>query len=252
MSRLRIELKLRALRAQLGARFRHGAPVMDHLRDAVAALEQQTADSDLDYLRQRLQFVLNDWHLSLLIRANPWLILQRDLYAQSAQKVGPALLGHVIVTSDGRAARITEVVASDKAPERTALSDLRPGRRDLAGTLFLPDETGAQPVVIVCGDVDDLSSVAITSIEPLEGLALMAGACGLTVAEALVFHGHAVACALGLSHRHHGMDLTRRQSDIRIASILQASPLVIGEARRRRTAGREWRWGIPHMLPHDA
>lgn len=247
MSRLRIELKLRGLRAELGAQFRRGAPVIGSLRSAVMALEQQAAGADLEYLRERLQSLLQDWRLSLLVRANPWLILQRELYAQSAQKVGPALLGNVIVTGDGRAARITEVIASDQPPPDAVMATLKVRGPELAGRLCLVGEKGSRHAQVLCGHASEISTVTITGIEPLEGLALMAGACELPETEAEAFHGADIVRALGLMDRHHGSDLTRRQNDIRIASILQASPLAIGQARRRRPSTREWHWGIPRV-----
>lgn len=252
MSRLRTELKLRALRAQLGARFRRGLPVVGNLRHAVIALEQQTARADLDYLRDRLQTLLQDWRLSLLVRANPWLILQRELYAQSAQRVGPALLGNIILTGDARAARITEVVASDRPPAAGVLARMRGRRKDWAGRLCMTEHDGIRQASILCGEANELSTLTLTGIQPLEGCSLMAGACGVNEESADMFHGGSVACALGLTSRHHGLDLTRRQSAIRIASILQASPLAVGKASAVKTAAREWRWRIPAaLLRHD-
>lgn len=251
MSREHIELKVRSLRAQLGERLRSGAPVIARLRRAIDELEGQTAMAERGYLRERLQSLLDDWHITLLVRANPWLILQREFYRPSAQVVSPGLLGNVIITGDGRAARIAEVVACDDAPPANALAPIMRSRTQLAGRLFLSHEHGAPRASILCGHASGVTMASVTRIEPLEGIALMVAEGGELANGAGTFQGEAVVHALGLGHRHHGADLTRRQSPVRIASLLQASPLAIGQPRRSRRApsGREWRWTLPRHSP---
>ncbi|RAO77266.1 hypothetical protein [Dyella jiangningensis] len=240
MSHLRTELRIRALRAQLGAQFRRHGPVIDTLRLSVMELEQQTDDRDVDYLHERLAGVLHKWRINLLIQANPWLILQRAFYSRPSQLVGPDLLGNIIVTDDGRAARIAEVVTSEAAPTDSA--SLLP--TDAVGQLVVSAESHEPKVCVLCGHPPDTSAVALASIEPLEGLALMAAQAPSTEAEA--FNGASIVRALGLEDRSRAIDVTHRRSAVQIASILQPVPLAIGRPKRNRRNGhpREWRWSI--------
>jgi len=240
MSHLRTELRIRALRAQLGAQFRRHGPVIDTLRLSVMELERQTEDRDVDYLHERLTGVLHKWRINLLIQANPWLILQRAFYSRPSQLVGPSLLGNIIVTDDGRAARIAEVVTSEETPSDTA--SMVPS--DAVGQLVISTESHEPKVCVLCGRPPDTSMVALASIEPLEGLALMASQATATDAE--TFNGSSIVRALGLENRPRAIDVTHRRSAIQIASILQTVPLAIGRPKRSRRNGhpREWRWSI--------
>ena len=186
MSHLRTELRIRALRAQLGAQFRRHGPVIDTLRLSVMELERQTEDRDVDYLHERLTGVLHKWRINLLIQANPWLILQRAFYSRPSQLVGPSLLGNIIVTDDGRAARIAEVVTSEETPSDTA--SMVPS--DAVGQLVISTESHEPKVCVLCGRPPDTSMVALASIEPLEGLALMASQATATYAE--TFNGSSI------------------------------------------------------------
>jgi 3-methyladenine DNA glycosylase Mpg len=238
MSHLKTELGIRALRAQLGAQFRRHGPVIDTLRLSVMELEQQTDDRDVDYLHERLTGVLHKWRIHLLIQANPWLILQRAFYRRPSQLVGPGLLGNIIVTDDGRAARIAEVVTCEEAPRDADLPS------DAIGRLVVSGESPEPKVCVLCGHPSDTSAVALARIEPLEGLALMTAH---TPSEhPTSFIGAAIVHALGLGHRPHAIDLTHRRSAVQIASILQPVPLVVGRPRRirRNSRAREWRWSI--------
>lgn len=246
MSHLRTELRIRALRAQLGTQFRRHGPVIDTLRMSVMELEQQTDDRDVDYLHERLTGVLHKWRINLLIQANPWLILQRAFYSRPSHVVGPGLLGNIIVTDDGRAARIAEVVTSDDAPRDTAslLSS------ETAGRLVVSEENQEPKVCVLCGHPPETSAVALASIEPMEGLALMTAQAPSEERES--YTGASIVHALGLVNRPRAIDLTHRRSAVQIASILQPVPLAIGRPKRSRRNGhpREWRWSIASLEGH--
>jgi hypothetical protein len=231
MNRLHVELKLRTLRAQVGDRLRRGAPVMATLRKAIAELEAHTRVPDLPFMRQRLRVALKDWHFSLLLRANPWLMLQRGFFRRPAAVVAPALLSKVIVTADGRAGRIAEVSVDERGTDDSTSNS--PHSTDLAGRLVLTGETPERCAGLMCVCDSQPSKVVITAIEPLEGSAVITTL--------------AVVFALGLSRRHQGGDVTEHKGAIRIAWDLQVPPLVLGQARsvRRNRVARVWRWGLP-------
>lgn len=240
MSHLRTELGIRALRAQLGTQFRRHGPVIDTLRLSVMELEQQTDDRDVDYLHDRLMGVLHKWRINLLIQSNPWLILQRAFYSRPSHLVGPSLLGNIIVTDDGRAARIAEVVTSDVVPRDTA--SLLPC--EAVGRLVVSEEDQVPKVCVLCGRAPETSAVALASIEPLEGLALMKAQAPAEELE--TYRGASIVHALGLGNRSRAIDVTHRRSAVQIASILQPVPLAVGRPKRSRRNGhpREWRWSI--------
>lgn len=242
MSRLLVEWKVRGLRAQIGERMRSGAPVVALLRCAVAELEAQTRLPDMDFLRERLLAMLEDWRFSLLLRANPWLILQKGFFRHSADVVAPHLLSKVIVTTDGRAGRIAEVAAVAGDDD----ARLPPSPRH-AGRLQLSGDAWRCCASISCVCDSRASSVLIRAIEPLEGRALMQAQAGTHPDADGFFRGAEVVSALGLKPRHQGSDVTRRRSAVRIAWDLQPPPLVLGEARgsRQRRGGRIWSWGLP-------
>jgi len=246
MSRLQLELKVRALRAQIGDRLRRGAPVVAALGNAVAELEAQTRRPDLDFLRIRLAEMLKDWHFSLLLRANPWLILQKGFFRHSADVVAPHLLSKVIVTADGRAGRIAEVLVKepDVDDNDTTLA-AKPTAR--AGRLILSGDASEQHASVTCVCEGQPSTVIIQAIEPVEGMAVMAAEAGVSPHAQGVFEGADVVSSLGLTHRHHGNDVTLRRSAVRIAWDLQSPPLVVGQVRRSRKhrAARMWSWGLP-------
>lgn len=246
MSRLGIELQVRALRAQLGAQLRHGQPPIGMLRCAVTALEAHTSSADQPYLQERLVTLLHDCRINLLVCANPWLILPCAFYAAPAPAVGPMLLDHVIVTSDGRVARITEVVTSSRKPAASMLAALPLTAGDLPGRLCLYEDHGVRKAAVLCGKRHDLSVVTITAVEPLEGVALMRSECGLPGASPCTLHDGAVVRALGLGHRDQGADLTRSESTACIASMLRpfhpaAGAPLPGEAGAAHPA---WRWRV--------
>lgn len=245
MNRLHVELRIRALRAQLGDALRHGAPVIAMLRGTVAELERQTPLPDLALLRARLRMLYQDLHFSLLLRANPWLILPKDFFRDAADVVAPRLLSKVIVTADGRAGRISEVVATGNAP---GTGDIRAGlTEDAAGRLTLPSDPSKTCASILCVSGASTSCVAVTAIAPLDGAAVMEAQAGEPPDDDGLFHGPAVAGALGLAQRHQGTDVTRRQSPIRVASDLQSSPLVLGQSWRPGPSRGSslWRWAVP-------
>ena len=243
MSRLHVELKVRALRAQIGERLRRGAPVVAALRHAVADLEAQTRRPDLDFLRARLSAMFKDWQFNLLLRANPWLILQKGFFRHSADVVAPHLLSKIIVMADGRAGRIAEVRVKEPSSEDGV--DRRAERR--AGQLVLKDDRSQQEASVTCIHHGQPSMVIIQAIEPVEGAAVMEAQAGAPPDEHGLFRGSKVVASLGLASRHEGSDVTRRRSPIRIAWDLQSPPLVLGQARRSRKnrAARVWSWGVP-------
>lgn len=248
MSRLGIELQVRALRARLGAQLRRGQQPIGTLRCAVTELEAHTPSVDQPYLQERLVTVLHDCRINLLVCANPWLILPRGFYVAPAPKVGPMLLDHVIVTDDGRVARITEVVTSSRRPAASMLAALPVPAGDLPGRLCLYEDHGVSKAAVLCGKPHDLSAVTITAVEPLEGAALMRTECGLPGASPCTLHGGAVVRALGLGHRDQGADLARRESTACIASMLRpfrpaAGTPLPGEAS---AAHPDWRWRVAH------
>lgn len=245
MNRLHVELKLRALRAQVGDRLRRGAPVMATLRKAIAELETHTRVPDLQFMRERLSIALKDWHFSLLLRANPWLIVQRGFFHRPAAVVAPSLLSKVIVTADGRAGRITEVSVEERCTAGSTSS--APQGTDLAGRLVLTDEKSERCAGLMCVCDSEPSKVVITAIEPLEGAVVMEAQAGTPPDEEGLYRGAAVVSALGLARRHQGSDVTERKGAIRVAWDLQAPPLVLGQARvvQRKRVARVWRWGLP-------
>jgi DNA-3-methyladenine glycosylase len=245
MNRLHVELKLRTLRAQVGDRLRRGAPVMATLRKAIAELEAHTRVPDLPFMRQRLRVALKDWHFSLLLRANPWLMLQRGFFRRPAAVVAPALLSKVIVTADGRAGRIAEVSVDERGTDDSTSNS--PHSTDLAGRLVLTGETPERCAGLMCVCDSQPSKVVITAIEPLEGSAVMEAQAGIPPDKEGLYRGSAVVFALGLSRRHQGGDVTEHKGAIRIAWDLQVPPLVLGQARsvRRNRVARVWRWGLP-------
>lgn len=243
MSRLQVELKVRALRAQIGERLRRGAPVVAALKRAVAELEAQTRRRDLDFLRARLSAMLKDWQFNLLLRANPWLILQKGFFRHSAHVVAPHLLSKIIVMADGRAGRIAEV----RVKESSFAHDIQPRSDHRAGRLVLNDELVQQEASVTCIDHGQPSMVVIQAIKPVEGAAVMEAQAGAPPDKHGLFRGSRVVASLGLASRHQGTDVTRRQSPIRIAWDFQAPPLVLGQARRSRKSrtARIWSWGVP-------
>ena len=246
MNRIRVELRIRGLRAQLGDALRRGAPVDAMLRGTIADLEAHARQSDPEFLKRSLRLLYRDFHFSLLLQAHPWLILSRDFFCQPAHVVAPDLLSKIIVTGDGRAGRIAEVVVG----EDDRSSDLNGGihTEDLAGRLALSGNTPEGCACILCVHDREISRIAITAIAPLGGVPVMEAQAGVPPDSDGKFRGSAVVKALGLLRRHQGNDVTRRQSAIRIASDLQAKPLVVGRPWRPRS-GRPtglWRWTVPH------
>jgi DNA-3-methyladenine glycosylase len=245
MNRLHVELKLRGLRAQLGDALRRGAPVVAMLRGAIADLEYQTRLSDLEFLRKGLRLLYRDLHFSLLLRLHPWLILPRDFFCHAAHVVAPGLLGKIIVTADGRAGRIAEVVVGEVDRNTDLSKDIHP--EDLAGRLALSGNAPEGCASVFCVSDHRVSRIAITAITPLDGVNVMEAQAGTPPDSDGQFRGPAVMNALGLVRRNQGNDVTRHQSAIRIATDLQASPLVVGRPwrpRLGRTTGL-WRWTVP-------
>lgn len=247
MSRLSIELEVRALRARMGMQLRRGLPATGMLRGAVMDLERRTPHVDQAYLQERLLALLKDWRISLLVRANPWLILPRDFYRMPAPLAGPALLGNVIVTGDGRVARIAEVVTRDSAPCPLSIASMRESHAAMPGRLCLHEEDGVMLASVLCGSSFDMSLITLSAIEPLEGVATIMGQCGLPGDGACTLHGGAVVRSLGLEARHHGMDLALRSSAVRIASTLRRTPLTRGRRVDAASLRPRWRWALPRV-----
>lgn len=245
MSRLRIELEVRALRARMGIRMRRGLPASDMLRGEALDLKRRTPHIDQAYLQERLLVLLRDWRISLLVRANPWLIVPHDFYRMPATLAGPALLGNIIVTGDGRVARIAEVVTRDSAPSPLSLASMRKPCTLMAGRLCLHEESGVMLASILCGPPFDMSLITLSAIEPLEGVAVIMGQCGLPTDGACTLHGGAVARSLGLEAHHHGIDLALRSSTVRIASTLGRTLLTRGHRMDAVSLRPRWRWVLP-------
>lgn len=244
LDRLQVELEVRALRSQIGDRLRRGAPVLKALQQRISELEASTCLLDQAFLHERLRALFRDWQISLMLRINPWLVVNRPFFCRSAAIVAPSLLNKVIVAADGRAGRIVGVDVPDQGP---APSPAVGSLTDCAGRLAISGIEATRSASVICVAAGRRSSVVISAIDPIESIAWMRSMTDGTADAPGELEGDAVVRALGLGVNHQGSDLTDATGDVRIASDLRPSPLVLGQ--RGHSIGRNarlWRWRIPN------
>jgi DNA-3-methyladenine glycosylase len=150
-----------------------------------------------------------------LDRASP---LPRAFYQRSPLVVARAVLGRVLVRSEGRsrrAGRIVEVEAYRGADDPASHAYRGPSPRNEvmfgpAGHAYIYFTYGMHHCLnLVTGPVGKAEAVLVRAIEPLEGIEEMTRCRGGAPLERLGRGPGCVAEALGLDRRQNGLDLTK-------------------------------------------
>ncbi len=179
--------------------------------------------------------------------------LGREFFAGSSLLVAPSLLNKLLVTADGRAARIIEVEAYHGA-EDPASHAFR-GRTARNGAMF---EAGGHLYVylsygmhwcanVVCGPEGEAQAVLLRALEPTRGLPAMRAARWNTQARRSdrdLCRGPGRLCqAMGIDKSLDGIDLTARSSSLWLEDDGIAPPTgAVGTPRIGISVATELPW----------
>jgi DNA-3-methyladenine glycosylase len=180
-------------------------------------------------------------------------VLPRRFYERDARVVARALLGKLLVRSDGRAARIVEVEAYLGARDPGSHAFRGPTARNAtmfgpAGHLYVYFTYGMHWCAnAVCGEEGEGTAVLLRAAAPVRGVELMQEARPVARLVDLA-NGPAKLCqALGLDRTHDGADLVTGDRELTLVDDGVAPPRRPGRSTRvGLTNGRHhpWRWWV--------
>jgi DNA-3-methyladenine glycosylase len=188
------------------------------------------------------------------------IILPRDFYRRDPREVAPDLLNKVLVSTDGRAARIVETEAYC-GPLDAAAHTYR-GKTPRNAVMF--GEPGLLYVYFtygmhyccnaVCGEEGEGVAVLLRAAEPIAGLGLIRAARPAAKRDRDLCSGPARLCqAFGIDRKQDGADLVIPDHGLAIVDDGVPPPKdpVVGPRIGIRHAAEEpWRWyvrGNPHV-----
>ena len=180
--------------------------------------------------------------------------LPRSFYERDSRVVARALLGKVLVRSDGRAGRIVEVEAyrGDRDPGSHAFRGMTPRNEVMfgpAGHLYVYFTYGMHWCAnAVCGRDGEGTAVLLRAVAPIGGVDTMLAARPVSKTVELG-NGPAKLCqAFGIDRVFDGADLVTGDRGLTIADDGTRPPRRPGNSTRvGLTAGKDhpWRWWVP-------
>ena len=180
--------------------------------------------------------------------------LPRAFYRRDPREVAPELLNKILVSSDGRRARIVETEAYcgplDAAAHtfrgQTARNAVMFGR---PGLLYVYFTYGMHFCCnAVCGEEGEGVAVLLRAAEPLAGLALMREARPAAKRDRDLCSGPARLCqAFGIARAQDGVDLVTGDGGLGIVddgTPPPEDPVVTTRVGIRHAAEEPWRWYV--------